>query len=309
MIESVLDRVDDLRHRHGSHADRRPEHDVHRQRRLARLRDVRHGEGRRDPDERDAHRGGRRGGERDGNEGPRPQLEEEKLDGEEHRRDRAAEGGGHSRGGAGSQQRLPLDGGGVQELPEQGAESAAGGDDGTFGTERPAGADGDGRGDGLEHRNPGGDTALVEQNLLHRFGNAVAADGGRPVARHQPDDDRAGDRHQDHEGAQPVGGGRNEDARDPSIEGEVRDEADQARQRLGDHPRGGGDDDRERADEDDPRVDQGTLRRDSRFQQGRPQRRRDRESFCRLSTGDLARHWPGLVGLLRAGGKIAVSAR
>ena len=43
---------------------------------------------------------------------------------------------------------------------------------------------------GLRNVIRGGDAALVEEHLLHRLGDAVAADGLRAVARHEPDDER-----------------------------------------------------------------------------------------------------------------------
>ena len=77
----------------------------------------------------------------------------------------------------------------LSNLADQRSERAAGGDDRAFGAERAAGADGDGGRERLEKGEPGRDAALVEQDLLHRLGDAVAADAGRAVAGHQPDDD------------------------------------------------------------------------------------------------------------------------
>src|SRR5207237_176272 len=117
----------------------------------------------------------------DRNERARPQLEEKQFDGEQYGGDGAAEGRGHSRGGAGRKQGLSFGGGGVEDLTEQRSERAAGGDNRTLRAERATGADGDRSRDRLEQGDARGNAALVEQHLLHRLGDAVAADGRRAV--------------------------------------------------------------------------------------------------------------------------------
>ena len=83
-----------------------------------------------------------------------PVLEEQELDGEEHGRHGAAEGGGHARGGARGEQRLALVGGRRSDLADERAERAAGGDDRPLGAERTAGADRDRRRERLQEREP-----------------------------------------------------------------------------------------------------------------------------------------------------------
>ena len=57
---------------------------------------------------------------------------------------------------------------------------------------------------GFRNVMPRGDAALVEEHLLHRLGDAVAADGLGAVARHHADHDPAEDRDDDDDEAQVV---------------------------------------------------------------------------------------------------------
>src|SRR6266436_3463125 len=77
--------------------------------------------------------------------------------------------------------------------------------------------------------------AAADEDGLEGFRNSLAADALRPVAGHEADDERSGDRDQDHEPAERVA--RRGDERDvpPPEEGEVREQADQPEERQG-HP-------------------------------------------------------------------------
>jgi hypothetical protein len=57
-------------------------------------------------------------------------------------------------------------------------ERAAGGDDRAFGSEWATGADCDRGGERLQECQPRGDSALMQEDTLHRFGDSVAADSG-----------------------------------------------------------------------------------------------------------------------------------
>ena len=191
LLERVLDRVDRAGDPHRGEADDGAEHDVDRERRAARRR-TRSGiaEDRRRADERDAHAGGGRARQGDGDERARPVLEEQQLDGEQHRRHRAAERWPpcppRRRRRAASCARPRWS---CRTCPtsEPSAPPVA-----MIGPSAPKGppvpmamaAE-----SGLRNVMRGGDAALVEEHLLHRLGDAVAADGLRPVARHQADDD------------------------------------------------------------------------------------------------------------------------
>ncbi len=86
---------------------------------------------------------------------------------------------------------LRSSGGHPHELAEERAERAAGRDDGPLRAERASGADRDHRRERLQQRHPRGDAALIEQHLLHRLGDAVAANGRGAVARHDTDHERS----------------------------------------------------------------------------------------------------------------------
>ena len=114
----------------------------------------------------------------------------------------------------------------------------------------------------------GGNAAAPEQHLLHGLGNAVAADGFRPVARHDADDHASDDRHDDHPGAQVVVGRRTEPERETPIERKVGDKADQAGERLRHQAGARRDHNRNQADEYDSAIDERRLHRSA----GRRQR-------------------------------------
>ena len=97
----------------------------------------------------------------------------------------------------GDEQRLALRGREVEELREERADRAARHDDRALRAERPARADRDRGGDGLQDRDLRLDPAAADQDRLERLGDAVAADLLRAEARHQADDERAHDRDED----------------------------------------------------------------------------------------------------------------
>ena len=100
-----------------------------------------------------AARGGRRDArERDRNQAARLPLEQQQLDGEQHRRDRRGEGRRHAGRRARDEQRLALGAGQMEELRDQRSERAAGHDDRPFGAERAARSDRDRRRQRLEQR-------------------------------------------------------------------------------------------------------------------------------------------------------------
>ncbi len=89
----------------------------------------------------------------------------------------------HAAGRAGHQQRLALRRGQVKQLRRDRIERAAGHDDRPLGAERPTRTDRDRGRDRLQQRDARLDAAAPQQDRLQRFGNAVAADALRPVAR------------------------------------------------------------------------------------------------------------------------------
>ena len=81
--------------------------------------------------------------------------------------------------------------------------------------------------------------SAVHQNGFNRFGDAVAADALGPVPRHDADDQRAADGHEDDQRPEMMTGGRHERRVESLKEKKVRAESDQFQQRGGDV---GGDD-------------------------------------------------------------------
>ena len=166
----------------------------------------------------------------------------------------------------------------VEDLPEQRAERAAGGDDGPLGAERAAGADGDGRRERLEERDARRDAALVGEHLLHRLGDAVAADGLRAVARHEPDDEAPTTADDDDPAAR--GGCRRASGSSERRPKKARLVTRSMRLEHLRHARGQHRDSyRQRTDVRRPPGDVRRVRSDVRLGQPRPQRRRDRKSL------------------------------
>ncbi len=125
----------------------------------------------------------------------------------------------------------------------------------------------------------GGMLRLVEQHLLHRLGDAVAADRARAVARHHADDQAADHRHQYHPPTEVRhrSGRRRECGRPAPVERQVRDQADQRNQQLGDHRRQHAQHDRHRGDPQHSSVHQGGAARHAGRVQARAHRRRQRQ--------------------------------
>src|SRR5262249_8703609 len=80
---------------------------------------------------------------------------------------------------------------------QDGTQCSTGGDDRPRGPERAAGAEGPRRRERLEEGQPDRDAALVGEDLLHRLGNPVPADGPRAVAGHDADHQSPQGRHED----------------------------------------------------------------------------------------------------------------
>src|SRR2546422_94005 len=86
------------------------------------------------------------------------------------------------------------EGGGDPER-EHGAGCPARHEDRPRGADRPAGPDGNGGGQRLEHGNPGGHAALPDEDRLERLRDAVAPDPLGAVPRHESDDEASDDGH------------------------------------------------------------------------------------------------------------------
>ena len=130
------------------------------------------------------------------NEATRRPLEQQQFHRQHDGGDRRAEHRGHAGGGARYQQRFALGVAHRQQLRDQRADCAAGHDDWPFRAERPAGADHHCRGERLQDCHPHIHSRPAEQDRLDRLGNAMAADFLTAVARHQPNHQRTGHRHQ-----------------------------------------------------------------------------------------------------------------
>src|SRR5512135_800172 len=146
------------------------------------------------------HRGGQ--GHRDQAAGL--PLEEQDLDGQEHRGHRRVEDRRHPARRPRHQQSFPLSGGQMEDLSDDRSDRAPRHDDRSLGPEWPARADRDGRRDRLEDRDLRAHPAPADQDRLHRLGDAVPPDPLRPVTGHQPDDQPAQHRHQHRGPAQRV---------------------------------------------------------------------------------------------------------
>jgi hypothetical protein len=130
---------------------------------------------------------------------PRLEFKKQQLDSKNHPCDRGVEGSRHAGSRAAGEQYFALDRGSVEGLANERADGSPSLNDRAFGAERAAGADRDGRRDGLQDSDPRGDAAAVEQDCLHRFGNAVPLDFRSPVLGHDANDKAADDRsHDDH---------------------------------------------------------------------------------------------------------------
>ena len=231
--------------------------EAHAERRNRRPRQggVRHdGEQRTGTEQRDAEDSCDRRCGRHGNEAPRLPLEQQQLQREQDRRHRCREDGRHATGRTGHEERLAFRRRQVQRLAEQRPERAPRDNDRPLGAVRTAGADREGRRQGLEHGDLGIHPAAADQDRLERFGNAVAADPLRAVPCHQPDDQPTAHGDERAPGAQRTRRRRRERGRQPVEVGEVREQADQTDQGEGDEGAGHADECRHGSEEDEPGV-------------------------------------------------------
>ena len=149
---------------------------------------IRHVEYRRSSVKERANSGSDRCGKRDGNERSRTILEKQQLDCEENCTHRTAERGCHTRCRACCEKRFSFVARDPNELSGNGAERTASCDDWAFCSERTARSYCDCRGYQLQEEHARGDSASTEQDILHDFRNSMSANCGRPVSRHDSDD-------------------------------------------------------------------------------------------------------------------------
>ncbi len=168
-----------------------------------------------------------------GNEAAGLPLEQQKLDRQQHRRNGSGEHGRHSRRRTSDEKRFALGRAQVKLLGEDRAQRAAGHDDGAFGAERAAGADGNGGGERLENGDLRLNAAAAEENGFQRLRNSVAANLLRAEARHESDNERAHDRHQHDRNSQVVALRHRRQVRKAVVEGKVGDDGDQPKQGAG----------------------------------------------------------------------------
>ena len=122
-------------------------------------------------------------------------------------------------------------------MREHRAERAARHDDGAFRAERSARANGDGAEIGFRIATLRSMLLPSEQDGLERFGNAVAANFVLNHTRHQPHDQRARHRHEDHPQSQMIAL-RHGRGRGPAvIKSQVRNRRNQPEQGVGDKRR------------------------------------------------------------------------
>jgi hypothetical protein len=125
-------------------------------------------------------------------------FEQQQFDGEHDGGNRRTEDRRHAGSGAGDKQRLALSRTQVKALGKQRADRPASHDDGALSAERATGSDRDCRGNRLQDRHFRRHPATTDQDRLDRLGDTVAADLLRAKTRHQPDDETAGNRDDDH---------------------------------------------------------------------------------------------------------------
>jgi len=142
----------------------------------------------------------------------------------------------------------------MKKLREDRSHRAAGHDDRSLGSKRPAGADGDCRRQRLQHGDLRLHLAAAEQNGFKGFRNAVAANFFRSVARHQTDHQPADHRHENHLKAKMMMVGRLKHGRPAPIESEIGDDCDQPYQSVGDNGAQSADDQRHPGKDEDPFI-------------------------------------------------------
>jgi hypothetical protein len=127
----------------------------------------------------------------------------------------------------------------MEDLADEGAQSAASLNDWSFRAEWTASADRDGRRYGLQDRDAWLNAASVHEHRFHRFGNAVSLDFRRAVFRHEADDESADDRNQNHPRAELSVARAYEGRREAMVKKEVGEETnqfvEQIRDRAGEH--------------------------------------------------------------------------
>ena len=165
--------------------------------------------------------------------------------------------------GTGHEERAALGRGEPEELADDGADGTAGQDDRPLCAEGPTRADADRARDRFEERQARLHAAAVDEDALHRLGDAVTADLLRTEPRHEPHHQTTehGDRHRQ----QPelVPGGRHQRDAEALVVEQVRQEADHVQQRQRDAGRQHADEDGGRDQAQDGRrrgeVPQGAL--------------------------------------------------
>ena len=232
--EEILDAVDGLGDQRGQQSgEYAGQHTSQQDGRTIRKRMRHRGKERSGAEHVPARHRGRGTGQGHRDQAARLPFKQENFHRQQHRGNRRIESGGHAARSSGYEQRFPLGAGEVEELRDERAHGAAGHDDRPLGAERPAGADGDGRGERFEHRQARGHATAVHQDGFDGFGNAVAADLLRAVAGHQAHDQPAGNGHQHHQRAQVMLRRRYHREIPARVEKQVGEEANQAQQDHG----------------------------------------------------------------------------
>jgi hypothetical protein len=178
---------------------------------------------------------------------------------------------------------FPLRGGDADDLSKQRTQRPTRGNDRSFGAERTARTDRDRGRERFQERDPRGDATFIREDLLHRFGNAVAANCPRAVAGHEADHHRTHDRHHDHQQPEPVVCRTGFHKGDLLKKCDVRDHRDQPHEH--DRRRGGchAQQHRERRNQQDAAIDERRFGRHMRCFDDEIQRRRNCQSVggCR----------------------------
>ena len=174
-----------------------------------------------------------RGRNHKGNEGAPAKFKQKKLDRQDDSGNRSIECRGHAGARAAGQQDFALRGSGRNQLADERTERSAGLNDRSLGAERAAGANRDGRRDGLEDRDFSFDAALGSENRLHRFRDAVPLNFRRAILRHEPDDDSANDRNDDHPRAELIIRRTAKMEGPYMVEREIREQSDQVVEKKG----------------------------------------------------------------------------
>ena len=203
-IEGVLEGMQGARDPRGNQAQQDPENHVKDQTRQRNRGNIAHFKDRARAGQEESQSRRRRAGHHDWNDGPGSKFEEQKFNGEQHRRRGAAERRGHAGRGPRRQQGLAFRRRSGHELPEQRTESTSRRDDRAFRSEGAARADRNGRGKRFEQRHACRNAAVMDEDLFHRLGNAVTSNRLGTEAGHQADDESADNGNDDHPQAQRV---------------------------------------------------------------------------------------------------------